>query len=52
MVEELELHSSLGVAHHVTEGSDTSPPSPACEAYTSFLLKVAGDAFSTVAQVG
>lgn len=51
VVEELQLHSSLGVANHVAEGSHTSPPSPACEAYTSFLLKVAGDASATVAQV-
>jgi hypothetical protein len=49
VVEELELHSSLGVAHHVAE--NRSPPSPACDAYTSFLLAVASDPASTVAQV-
>lgn len=52
VVEELELHTSLGVAHHGQEGEEQPfPPTPACAAYTSFVLEVAWDPKSTVAEV-
>lgn len=54
MVEELELHASLGVAHYGQEEEQQQPPfppTPACAAYTCFVLEVARDPKSTVAEV-
>ncbi len=50
VVDELKLHSSL-LEGKKEEEADVLVPSPACLAYTSFLLKVASSPSSSVAQV-